>query len=367
MKRASSNTNMSSASTKASGSSPLQPFRSVFRKGSIGQTEASPLFVQPRINVQPAASAFGLIKYAKSRDKHSINSTGGKGLTRQDKAGLRIQVSGSHLELLAGIDPKPTKFSARIEEASSKLVQTNVGHDLQVSVESKSPQNGNSSPENCSPGASGNIPNKFRVTDGSVIDTPLARACSPNSSLARKAASAQAKTRSRMLRSPVRIESETRKNVDNLSTLPAVSATTQIRSTMSRLLRFLSELNPQPDPSHGLALQKPKEVSGAVSAALDTPDSAAIVTIANGESPQQPGLKDLLLDPDQAGKELTVSQFRRLESQKLNQTLKSCLKPPNIRRQSSLLGLSSHQETSIATLKRAVSFSENVVMFIYQA
>jgi hypothetical protein len=79
-------------------------------------------------------------------------------------------------------------------------------------------------------------------------------------------------------------------------------------------------------------------------------------------------LKELLKNPKQAGTEMTVSQFRQLEANSAVEVRKSCLRTSN----SSLKGLKVQSEDldkrlPKETLKRSVSFSENVVMFIYQA
>jgi hypothetical protein len=87
--------------------------------------------------------------------------------------------------------------------------------------------------------------------------------------------------------------------------------------------------------------------------------------------PEQPiSLKNLLLNPLNLGLEMTISEFHKLErcssTGSTSPSIKSCLKHQH----SSNMVLEADQNTQPqpnSKLKRAVSFSENVVMFIYQA
>lgn len=91
-------------------------------------------------------------------------------------------------------------------------------------------------------------------------------------------------------------------------------------------------------------------------------------TEANSSTPRSPQtLKHLLLTPIKSTIEMTVPEFRQLEQIRPNCTKspKSCLKPQLSSRL--CLKMPSEATSSESTLKRAVSFSENVVMFIYQA
>lgn len=85
------------------------------------------------------------------------------------------------------------------------------------------------------------------------------------------------------------------------------------------------------------------------------------------ESAPKPVLKELLQDPSQAGIEMTIAAFKDLATSALTESRKSCLKLSELSRQSSLTEQSQDVPAQSVTLKRSVSFSENVVMFIYQA
>lgn len=94
---------------------------------------------------------------------------------------------------------------------------------------------------------------------------------------------------------------------------------------------------------------------------------AALADSSLQESAPKPVLKELLQDPSQAGIEMTIAAFKDLATSALTESRKSCLKLSELSRQSSLTEQSQDVPVQSAILKRSVSFSENVVMFIYQA
>ena len=153
------------------------------------------------------------------------------------------------------------------------------------------------------------------------------------------------------------------------------SAVDRMKQTRQRLQNCLKSLR-------GGKQQDPKEAERAgqvppsfKSAFIETPKSLSNEELTSsglaaddGQLSQSAGLKHLLLSPASQGMQMSLGEFRQLEGSSTNSrspSKKGCLKL-----QSQLIEGTSSQDLPQKTpqeLKRGVSFSENVVMFIYQA
>ena len=156
------------------------------------------------------------------------------------------------------------------------------------------------------------------------------------------------------------------------------SALHRVKQTRQRLQECL----------HNLRGERPQE-SGPIENAGRVPTSFKSAFIENDKStsidestsrglaadegqPSQPScLKQLLLSPISQGMEMSLNEFRQLErspSASQSPNKKGCLKLQTQPKEGSVsTELPEQPINSKPTLKRGVSFSENVVMFIYQA
>ena len=156
------------------------------------------------------------------------------------------------------------------------------------------------------------------------------------------------------------------------------SALHRVKQTRQRLQECL----------HNLRGERPQE-SGPIENAGRVPTSFKSAFIENDKStsidestsrglaadegqPSQPScLKQLLLSPISQGMEMSLNEFRQLErspSASQSPNKKGCLKLQTQPKEGSgSTELPDQPINSKPTLKRGVSFSENVVMFIYQA
>jgi hypothetical protein len=149
----------------------------------------------------------------------------------------------------------------------------------------------------------------------------------------------------------------------------------RVQTIKVKLQEYLQDLNTTKSlvsPQDAVVLAKPvieivKKPMTIINDQL-TEDSSKCGSPESNTNNQPGALKELLQNPKQAGTELTISQFRQLESTLAVEARKSCLRTSNTSRKGLSLELDSLDKgLSKEKLKRSVSFSENVVMFIYQA
>ena len=372
MRRSASGTRSLSGQATPSTQSPVRHVGPISRKASLGPNDFSTLASRVRIGVQTGPSASGFYRYPKSRDVTQANYDGLARTSRQNKSyGMQnsLIVKTENREALK----KATKDLpyANLADVSAKTEESNVKMDIPI------PTNGSQDPINAGKGTKspirkslGKYPASFErsAPKGEVIlRSPLTRASSPPSISLQVTPSNMELPHSPVSRSPIKITANKRWSEAKSNSF-TVSPTSKPRSTRSRLLE---DLDTKPVLSHRPIVSKLHLGVEAISPGLDDAEVTSLVKVAKSDSTQEPHLKEMLQDPEKAGTELTVSQFRRLESNCLSDTRKSCLKASNFHNPNSAFVEDPVHGTvdnpKQQQLKRSVSFSENVVMFVYQA
>ena len=382
MRRSTSSTKLNFGTMSTLSSSPrFSDLKTVktLRTGSKDTSSSSILpLTEARGGQRSSTSAFGMVRYTKSRDFTSVNSehvASSNKLQRLSRQPTDVSLSARDDCKILGNSNKDSASSRlsqtprNLESQEPKIISSKIFKDVNSPERRSIPDCPITGPVKRSLGDTPFSFNKSRPGAGPVYCSPFNLVCPPTSPHVLERETIARDHKYHLDRSPTTIPSSVEQKSKITLVRTSISASIKsLQSIRARLQDCLGDLNSKSVFTYRPAASGSPKVREAGCAVLEVSELTRMSTDAITESLQQPQLKDILQNPQSVGTQFTVAQFRRLESSSLNETRKSCLKASSLSRQVSM------KEDSIDTsdnlqqvLKRKVSFSENVVMFMYQA
>ena len=375
MRRTASNARLDRAYLRNTVESPMQTLKVFDRKISL--RTGSNVNTQPSQMGRLLSPTFGGFRYAKSRDKTAVNTSKTSPLDRSrlSSAGPRpLEKKQEETQKL-----RNDQHNSQKENSISWTLPTapsNRDISAMDSEDKSSPPTRVSSAQKLHPDRQ--LDSNKPVCDAILSSPPLKT--HPNaSSYVRRAIVGRSLFQYNQFKSPGPHDHKEKKSIQENYKYTTLSSASRVETIKSRLQDCLGDLNVKTQVSSKISASSSKKYKAAVGepSVTETKQTDADESVTSSSPKpdelltQQAQLKELLKNPSQAGTEMTVSQFRRLESVGSNHAPKSCLKASSSL-SSNYFGSESpkasvNQPDQRSTLKRGVSFSENVVMFIYQA
>lgn len=367
MKRSASGAILPRAMTIAPPCSHRNPCGVKARAPRVETADSAARGISYRTGVHTTSPTFGHFFQSKKRAPASVNSDAVDPAQKTKTA--EVQVSVPISEAICATEALGNKMF-EVSGSSNTLSKFTIIQENQPQNEKLSPGRRVGSPHKKFLDALAVGFNKPAFVRNVVQMSPVTGVSSLASSPVQRRRSIKLLPQSRLYRSPGPLVSQKRGVATTPGSIVTSPENRNVQSIRNRLQETLGQKTSKPVVNSRLTLYGPQTVSEVACAVIEASEITMMASQAISDSLQQPQLKDILQNPDSVGSQFTVAQFRRMESTKLhdNHSPKSCLRIPTYSRQSSLKEeLLQSSDHSKPTLKKSVSFSENVVMFMYQA